>query len=100
NLQLLVLCTCANNAHGFVEQCVEAEILEIKPDAASLDLRHVEDIVNDFKQILATATDVAAIFMIFLGAERAKHPGFHDLGKADDGVKRCAQLVTHVSEEF
>src|ERR1700751_2053543 len=43
DLQLLVLCPCANNAHGFVEQRVEVEVLEIKPDAASLDLRHVED---------------------------------------------------------
>ena len=99
-LQLLVLRACRDNAHGFVEQRIELEILEIEPDAAGLDLRHVENVVDDLKQILAAAADIAAIFMIFFGAERAEHAGFHDLGKSDDGVERRAQLVAHIGEEF
>ena len=38
--------------------------------------------------------------LIFFGAERAEHAGFHDLGKADDGVERRAQFVAHIGEEF
>ena len=38
--------------------------------------------------------------LIFVGAERAEHARFHDLGEADDGVERRAQLVAHVGEEF
>ena len=82
------------------EQGVELEVLEIEADAAGLDLRHVEDVVDDVEQILPAAADVAAIFVVFLGAERAEHAGFHDLGEADDGVERRAQLVAHVGEEF
>ena len=44
--------------------------------------------------------DVAAIFVVFVGAERAEHARLHDLGKADDGVERRAQLVAHIGEEF
>ena len=33
-------------------------------------------------------------------AERAEHARLHDLGEADDGVERRAQLVAHIGEEF
>ncbi len=46
------------------------------------------------------AVNVAAVFVIFVGAERAEHAGRHDLGKADDGVERRAQFVAHVGEEL
>ena len=89
-----------DHAHGFGEQRVEVEVLEIEADAAGFDLRHVEDVVDDLEQILPAAADVAAIFVIFLRAERAEHAGFHDFGEADDGVERRAQLVAHIGEEF
>ena len=38
--------------------------------------------------------------LYFVRAQRAEHGGFHDLGKADDGVERRAQLVAHIGEEF
>ena len=47
--------------------------LGIEPDAAGLDLRHVEDVVDDVEQILAALMDVGAVFAIFVGAERAEH---------------------------
>ena len=33
-------------------------------------------------------------------AERAEDAALHDLGEADDGVERRAQLVAHVGEEL
>ena len=72
-LQLLVLRARSNNAHGFVEQRIEAEILKIEPDAAGFDLRHVENVVDDLKQILPAAADIVAIFVIFFGTKRAEH---------------------------
>ena len=89
-LQLLVLRARRDNPHGFAEQSIETEILEIKPDAPGLDLRHVENIVDDLKQILAAAADIAAVFMIFFGTKGAEHSRFHDFGKADDGIERRA----------
>ena len=98
--ELLVLRARRDDAHGFRQQAVEVELLEIEADAAGLDLRHVENVVDDVEQILAAAADVAAVFVVLLGAERAEHAGLHDLGKADDGVERRAQLVAHIGEEF
>ncbi len=98
--ELLVLRARRDHAHGFGQQRIEIELLEIEPDAAGLDLRHVENVVDDVEQILPAAADVAAIFAILVGAERAEHARLHDLGKADDGVERRAQLVAHIGEEF
>ena len=79
---------------------IEIEVLEVQPNAAGLDFRHVENVVDDVEQILSAAVDIAAIFVIFVGPERSEHARLHDLGKADDGVERRAQLVAHVGEEF
>ncbi len=57
------------------EQRIEIEVLEVETDAAGLDLRHIENVVDDVEQILAAAVNVAAIFAVFLGAERAEHAG-------------------------
>ena len=70
-----------------------------KARAAGLDLRHVEDVVDDVEQIAPALADVAAVFEVFRVAERAEQPGLHDLGESDDGVERRAQLVAHVGEE-
>ncbi len=60
--ELLVLRARRHHAHGFAEQRVEVEFLEIETDAAGLDLGHVEDVVDDVEQILPAAVDVVAIF--------------------------------------
>ncbi len=44
--------------------------------------------------------DVAAVFVVFVGAERAEHSRFHDFRETDDRVERCTQLVAHIGEEF
>ena len=89
-----------DDADSLPQQLVEFDRFEIEPDAAGLDLRHVEDVVDDVEQVLAAFADVAAIFAYLSGAERAEHAGFHDLGEADDGVERRAQLVAHIGQEL
>ena len=96
----LVVGAARHHPHGVVEERLELDLLGIEPDAAGLDLRHVEDVVDDLEQVLAALVDVAAIFAIAVGAERAEHARLHDLGEADDGVERRAQLVAHIGEEF
>ena len=76
------------------------DLLEVEPDAAGLDLRHVEDVVDQVEQVLAALVDVAAYSRYFSVAERAEHARLHDLGEADDGVERRAQLVAHIGEEL
>ena len=58
-LELLVLRARRDDAHGFGQQGIEVELLEIEADAAGLDLGHVENVVDDVEQILAAAADVA-----------------------------------------
>ncbi len=75
-------------------------IFRVEINAAGLDLRHVENVVDDVEQILAALADVARIFGVFRRAERPEHRRFHDLGEADDGVERGAQLMAHVGQEL
>ena len=72
----------------------------MRAEAAGLDARHVEDVVDDREEILAARADVAAILLVLLRAERAEDAALHHLGEADDGVERRAQLVAHVGEEL
>ena len=51
-------------------------------------------------KIGATRIDVARIFLIFRVTERAEQRLLHDLGEADDGVQRRAQLVADIGEEL
>jgi hypothetical protein len=88
------------DTHGVVEQTADPDLRQVGPDAAGFDLRHVEDVVDHVQQILAALVDVAAIFAVFIGAERTEHRRLHDLGEPDDGVERRAQLVAHIGEEF
>src|SRR5208282_718705 len=69
-------------------------------DAAGLDLRHVEDIVDDIEQILAAFADITRVFAVFFCTERPEHSGFHDFGKADNGVEWRAQLVAHIGQKL
>ena len=85
--------------HGVVEEAAEPDLLEVETDAAGLDLRHVEDVVDDVEQVLAALVDVLAVVAILVAADRAEHFRLHDLGEADDGVERRAQLVAHIGEE-
>src|ERR1700722_113076 len=79
---------------------IEVGFLGRQADAAGLDLRHIEDVVDDLEQILAAFADITGIFAVFFRAQRPEHGGFHDLGETDDGVERRAQLVAHIGEEF
>ena len=84
DLEALVLGARGDDAHGVGEDRVELDVFEVELDAAGLDLRHVEDVVDDVEQVLPAVLNVAAVLVILVGAERAEHPGFHDLGEADD----------------
>ena len=56
---LLVVGARRDDAHGVVEEAAEPDLLDVEPDAAGLDLRHVEDVVDDVEQVLAALVDVA-----------------------------------------
>src|SRR6185436_11119981 len=66
---------------------------------AGLDLRQVEDVVDDPQQLLAGAVDVAEEAPLPL-VQLLREPRLQDLREADYGVERRAQLVRNVGEEL
>ena len=98
--QMLVVGATRHHAQRFGERLGQIERLHVELHPSGLDLGHVEDVVDDFQQIVAAGENVVAVFLIFLRAELAEHAAFHDLGETDDGVERRAQLVTHIGQEL
>src|SRR3546814_16255160 len=49
--------------------------------------------------MLAAVPDVLGVGQVSVGADRPEDLVLDDLGKADDGVERGAQLVAHIGEE-
>ena len=50
--------------------------------------------------MLAAFSDVDGIVVIAVVAECAKHRVFHHIRKADDGIQRGAQFMTHVGKKI
>ena len=67
--------------------------------AAGLDLGDVEQIVDQRQQMRAGGMNVAGIFLVARRADRAEAFLGDDLGEAQNGVQRRAQLVAHIGEE-
>src|SRR3546814_2004581 len=72
-----------------------SDLLEL----AGLDLRQVEDVVDQAQQVRAAVVDVDGVLAVPLIAHRAEQLVLDDLGEPDDGVQRRAQLVAHVGKE-
>ncbi|GAA3855134.1 hypothetical protein GCM10022626_28620 [[Pseudomonas] carboxydohydrogena] len=98
--QMLAVGPARGDARGFRHGFGEVELLGGELHAPGLDLRHIEDIVDDVEKVIRARQDVLAVLLIASGAERAEHAAAHHFGKADDGVERRAQFVAHVGEEF
>ena len=79
--------------HHLVECCIDLQRLALERHAAGLDLRHVENVVDDIEQELAAAVNVARVFGIFVGPHRPEHLRQHHFREADDGVERRAQFM-------
>jgi len=68
-------------------------------ELARLELREVENVVDQRQQMGATAVDVVRIFRILVG-HRPEHATADHLGKSEDCIQGRAQLVTHIGEEL
>ena len=89
----------AQHRHRAGREQLRIGAFEFEDDLARLDLRQVEDVVDEGQQVLAAAVDVFHVLLL-LGAQRPGEAVFHDLGETDDRVERRAQLVAHVGEEL
>ena len=64
-----------------------------------LHLREVEDVVDERQQMSAAVEDIAEILLLF-GVELTEEAFEKDLGEADDGVERRAELVGHAGKKL
>src|SRR5215210_2596412 len=79
-----------------LEHVMEADRLNREGDRSCLDAGDVQHLVDEAKQVMARFGYVIEALLLF-GFE-AVH--IEELGKAEDGVERCAQLVAHAREEL
>src|SRR5439155_10268112 len=64
-----------------------------------LDLREIEDVVDEGEEMPSRLQDVLEIFRLFL-VDLAEHALGEDFREPDDGVERGPELVRHVGEEL
>ena len=95
HLQPLVVGQAADHFHRARYQFVEREVGVLQRHLAGLDLGQVEDVVDDLQQVLGGAIDLGQAFALL----RVARVATHQVGEADDGVHRRADLVAHVGQE-
>ncbi len=91
--------TFAHHHDASLERVVQRERRDLELDLSRLDLRQVEDVVDEREQVVPGREDVLEILLLLL-VDLAEHPFAQHLGEADDRVQRRAELVRHVGEEL
>src|SRR5271170_2431346 len=94
-LQILVLCLLADNGGQVVEHLIETEVDRLYVQLASLDLREVQDVINNAEQGLGSTLyfrQIVALLRRQLRPEcQMRHP--------EDRIHWRADLVAHVGQE-
>jgi len=97
---LLLLDPALNQEDAGVHDVAQDLGLEFERERAALDLGDVEDVVDDFQEMLAGARDVGGVEAGLAGGLLVVGELLDHLAKADDGIQRRAQLVAHICQEF
>ncbi len=82
------------------EHLADVDLSRLHRALAALDLGDVEDVVDDGEQVPGCVMDEVGVVGHFGVREAALVLLGKQLGKADDGVERRAQLVAHVGDEL
>ena len=80
-------------------QPIERDFLDLDRDRAGLDLRQVENIVDEVEQVGAGRIDVAGKLDLPVG-KVARNVLSELLAENEDRIERRPQLMRHVGEEF
>jgi hypothetical protein len=92
----LLVAACSQQPHSVLDDVAEIEGRAVERQLAGLDLRGIEDVVDEGQQRLARLLHRAEVLQLFAGERRPER----QLGHADDRVHRRANLVAHVGEEL
>ena len=70
-----------------LERDVERDLPKLQVHPPRLDLRQIQDLVEELEQVAPRAADVPQVFRLLVG-QVAEHPLEQDVGEADDRVER------------
>ena len=76
---------------------MQIKIRWIQRDPSRLDFGHIQNIVDQFKQVFAAATDDLQVLPVLDGKGCA---ALHQLDKAQNSVEGRAQFVTHIGQKL
>src|SRR5262245_23598738 len=96
---LVLLGELSRGADDLINKPCQINRLGIEFELAGFDLREVQDLVDEAKEVGPGGIHAAQRLQRLFGAE-ARRVGDHHLGQADDGIQRRAQLVAHAGEEL
>ena len=89
----------ANHRDAVLDQVRQEDRFEVDLHLARLDLRQIENLVDQLEQMAPRVADVTDVLVLSL-VELAEHPIEQDIREADDRVQRRPQLVRHAGEEL
>src|SRR4029077_10552640 len=78
----------------------EIDLLLLQFETTGFDARHVEHVIDQAQQVLPALLDMSDVFAISGASQWPQKLKAHDVGEADDGVERRAQLVTHMGQKL
>ena len=85
-------------ADHLVDQRGDFHRFQIEVQFSRLDLRQVENLIDEVEEMLAGAMD-AAERLGGLFRPKTRRIADHHVGQPDDGIQRRAQLMAHIGEE-
>ena len=94
-----VACSCIS-LKAVIDHLAEIDRGEIEFELAGLDLREIEEIVDQREQMRAAGVDVIDIAAVLVVADLAEALQPHHFREAEDGVERRAQFMADLGEEF
>ena len=77
----------------------DLELFGAQLHLASLDLRQIENLVDQLQEVSAARQDVRDVVLLIL-AESARAGVEQEFGEPDDGVQGRAQLMRHVRQKL
>ena len=94
--QPLVLALAAHDGIDLFQALGKGELLGLDDHPSGFDARHVQNVVDDSKQMLGGGADLCQIFLDLVRSGRLVHG---DVVQSDDRVHGRADLMAHVGQE-
>ena len=95
-LQVLLVGGGGEDGQGVLDQLAQVERDVLQHQLAGLDLREVEDLVDDPQQAFGGLVDGAQVVLLARGHLAL----LQQVGETEDAIERGADLVAHVGEEL